>query len=76
MEIVAFTLVGIMLYLFCDWALRMMEKAHGEPLPHRNIIFLALIMTLSLSSFSIIRSFMGAGESPQNDNQEQQTSNG
>jgi hypothetical protein len=76
MDIVVFTLVGIILYLFCDWALRMMEKAHGEPLPQRNIVFLVLIMTLSLLSFSIIRSFMDTGESPQDDYQEQQATDG
>jgi hypothetical protein len=75
MDIVLFTLVGIFLYLFCDWALRMMERAHGEPLPYRNIVFLVLILTLSLSSFSIIRSFMDAGESPQDNNEEQQSTN-
>ncbi len=74
LEIIAFTLVGIILYLFCDWALRMMEKQHGEALPYRNVIFFVLIMTLSLASFSLIRGFMPAGaEGTPDNNQEQQT---
>ena len=72
MEIVVFTLVGIMLYLFCDWALRTMEKAHGAALPYRNIIFFVLIMTLSLSCFTVIRMFMDGGEGAQDNYQEQQ----
>jgi hypothetical protein len=71
-EIIAFTVVGIGLYFFSDWALNMLEKVHGQPLPQRNIIFFVLIMTLALSSFSIIRTLMGASQGPQYDNQEQQ----
>ena len=72
MEVIAFTLAGIMLYFFSDWALHMLEKLHGEPLPHRDIVFFVLILTLALSSFSLIRTLFQPGESPQHDYQEQQ----
>ena len=72
MEIIAFTVVGITLYFFSDWALNMLEKIHGEPLPHRNLVFLILIMALSLSTFGIIRALMHSSQGPQYDNQEQQ----
>ena len=73
MEIIAFTVVGIALYFFSDWALNMLEKVHGEPLPQRNLVFLVLIMALALSTFGIIRTLMGASQGPQYDNQEQQS---
>lgn len=76
MEIVAFTVVGIILYFFSDWVLNMLEKVHGEPLPQRNLVFFVLIMALALSSFSVIRTFMQSGQGPQDHNQEQQATDG
>jgi len=76
LEIIAFTVVGIALYFFSDWALLMLEKVHGEPLPHRNIIFFVLIMTLALSSFSLIRTLAGSAQGPQHNYQEQQATDG
>jgi hypothetical protein len=75
-EIIAFTVVGITLYFFSDWALNMLEKVHGEPLPQRNLVFLVLIMVLSLSTFGIIRTLMHSSQGPQHDNQEQQATDG
>lgn len=76
MEIILFTGVGIVLYLGCDRLLRLLEKMHGEPLPARNVIFLVLMLSLSLPTFSLMRTVLQPGEGPQNDNQEQQTPNG
>ena len=73
MEIVAFTVAGIILYFFSDWILNMLEKVHGEPLPQRNLVFFVLILVLSLSSFSVIRMLMQSSQGPQDYNQEQQT---
>ena len=73
MEIVAFTVAGIILYFFSDWVLNMLEKVHGEPLPQRNLVFFVLILVLSLSSFSVIRMLMQSSQGPQDYNQEQQT---
>jgi hypothetical protein len=75
-EIILFTGVGIVLYLVCDRLLSLLEKMHGEPLPARNVIFFGLILTLSLSTFGLMRILLHPGESPQNDNQEQQTPDG
>ena len=72
MEIIVFTAVGIVLYVVCDRLLLVMEKIHGERLPQRNVVFFVLILVLSLSTFSILRSVMGSGESTQHDNQEKQ----
>lgn len=76
MEIILFTGVGIVLYLLCDRLLLLLEKMHGEPLPGRNIIFFVLILSLSLSAFSLMRVFLDSGESSQNNNQEQQATDG
>lgn len=76
MEIVLFTGVGIVLYLLTNLLLSQLERMHGEPLPGRNIIFFVIIMALSLSSFSVLNRLTGSNESPQNNNQEQQPTDG
>ena len=76
MEIVLFTGVGIVLYLVTGQLLGALERMHGEPLPQRNIIFFVIIVALSLPTFSVMRSLTGAEQSPQNNDQEQQTTNG
>lgn len=76
MEIVIFTVVGIALYLVTGQVLALLEKLHGEPLPQRNIVFFVIIMALSLSAFSLLRTVFGDGESPQHNDQEQQTTDG
>lgn len=76
MEIVLFTIVGIALYLLCDRLLVLLETMHGERLPYRNAIFFVLILMLSLSSFSLMRTLMSPGEGAQDNNQEQQTTDG
>lgn len=73
MEIALFTAVGIVLYLLCDRLLILLEQVHGEPLPQRNLVFFVLILSLSLSTFGLMRTFMASGESAQNDYQEQQS---
>ena len=73
MEIILFTVVGIALYFFSDWALNTLEKMHGEPLPQRNVVFFVLIMILALSSFSLIRILLAPGEGAQDNYQEQQS---
>lgn len=76
MEIILFTVVGIVLYLVCDRLLLALEQMHGEPLPGRNIIFFVLIMTLSLSVFSVLRTFLAPEQGAQHDYQEQQATDG
>jgi hypothetical protein len=59
MEIVYFTLVGIALYLASDWVLERIEIAAGRRLEHRTLIFFALLLSLALVSFSLIRWYTG-----------------
>ena len=76
MEIILFTVVGIVLYLATGALLTLLERLHGDPLPQRNIVFFVIIMALSLPTFSVLRSLLGDGESPQHDYQEQQATDG
>jgi hypothetical protein len=59
MEVVYFTLIGIVLYLASDWILQRVEIAAGRRLEHRTLIFFALLLTLALVSFSLIRWYTG-----------------
>ena len=58
MEIILFTGIGIVLYLLCDRLLNLLEKMHGDVLPARNVIFFGLMLTLSLSTFSLMRNLL------------------
>jgi len=59
MEAVYFTVVAIVLYLLSDWILVRIEAAAGKVLEHRSLIFLAILMTLALTSFWLIRLYTG-----------------
>ena len=76
MEIILFTVVGIVLYVVTGQLLSLLEKLHGNPLPQRNIVFFVIVLSLSLASFSVLRSLLEDGQSPQHDYQEQQPADG
>jgi hypothetical protein len=57
MEIVYFTLAAIFLYFGADWILKRIEAAAGRRLEHRNIVFFAILLVMSLTSFALIRHF-------------------
>ena len=59
MSIVYFTLVAIILYLAADWMLERVEVAAGKRLEHRSLVFFAILLVLALSSFTLIRNYMG-----------------
>ena len=54
MNIVYFTLVAALLYLFSDWVLQRVEVAVGRRFEHRSLIFFAILLTLALVSFSLL----------------------
>lgn len=58
MEIVLFTVVGIVLYVAADAALSALEHLHGSPLPYRNIVYFAIILLLALATFGILRTLV------------------
>ncbi len=55
LEIVAYTIAGIILYFGSDWILVQIENAAGQKFENRNLIFFVIIMILTLSSFAAIR---------------------
>jgi hypothetical protein len=54
MQILLFTIVGIALYFAADWALRRIERARGAPLPHRDLVYFGIILSLALLSFTVL----------------------
>jgi len=62
MEIVLFTVVAAALYFISDTVLKAVEYRRGAALPHRSLIFFALILGLALISFEVINRLLpGAG---------------
>lgn len=55
MEIVYFTLAGVVLYLVSNELLLRIERTRGSHLPHRSLVFFAIILTLSMALFSGIQ---------------------
>lgn len=55
MEIILFTVAGIFLYVLADGALNFIESQHGEPIPHRNLIFFAIIFFMAIILFQIMQ---------------------
>ena len=58
MELIAFTLAGIVLYFFSDWLLDRIEQARGARFENRSIIFFVIILVLALVSFQFISRLM------------------
>lgn len=65
MGAVYFTIAGIVLYLFSDWVVRQIEQARGELLPHRSLIFFAIILTLAMGGFHLIEQMVPPEEQQQ-----------
>lgn len=57
MEIVWFTLVGAALYLAADRLLDAAERIAGRRFENRSLLFFALLLSLALASFTLIRRF-------------------
>ncbi len=59
MEILYFTLVAVILYFGSDWILDRIETAAGRRFEYRTLIFFAILATLAVTSFSLIRALNG-----------------
>jgi Ca2+/Na+ antiporter len=59
-NIVYFTLLAALLYLFSDWLLQRVEIAVGRRLEHRSLVFFVVLLALALTSFSLIGNLTGA----------------
>lgn len=59
MESLYFIAVAVLLYLGSDWILQRMEAAAGRRFEYRSFIFFAILLTLALVSFALIRRYAG-----------------
>ena len=59
MEIIYFTLTAVILYVAADWILNRMETAAGKRFEKRSLIFFAILMTMAVTSFTLIRTLTG-----------------
>lgn len=59
MDALYFTLVAIVLYLVSDRILDRIEIAMGKRFEYRSLIFFAILLTLAIATFYLIRSYTG-----------------
>ena len=59
MNIVYFTLAAAILYLLSDWILDRVEVTAGRRFQHRSIVFFGILLTLSMTSFTLINYLTG-----------------
>ena len=55
MELVAFTIVGLILYLLADWLLNRIEILMKRRLEYRTLVFFGILFGLALVVFPLIR---------------------
>jgi len=58
MEAVAYTIVAVALYFVADRILNWLEIRAGKRFQYRSLIFFAILATLALVVFSIIRTLL------------------
>ncbi len=59
MQSLYFVVVAVMLYFGADWILNRIEAAAGRRLEYRSFVFFAILLTLALVSFAVIRRYAG-----------------
>ncbi|NIN58826.1 MAG: hypothetical protein GTN86_02205 [Xanthomonadales bacterium] len=59
MEILVFTLNAIVVYLFSDWLVRLIEQRRGAALKQRQLVFFAIFLVVALATFRVLRSLFG-----------------
>lgn len=58
MELIAYTIAAVILYIVSDYILNTIEIRMGKRLPNRSLIFLVIISILAVSSFGILRTVL------------------
>jgi len=59
MELIAFLVTGIVLYLVADRLLDWLERRRGARFENRSLIFFAIILVLALVAFNLIPRMFG-----------------
>jgi len=57
LDLVAYTVAGLVLYFVSDWILNQIEIRRGKRFENRSMVFFAIIMVLALGSFELIKRF-------------------
>ena len=60
MEIVVFTLNGIVIYFVSDWLVRLIETKRGAVLKQRQIVVFVIFLGLALLSFQVLQAMLTA----------------
>ncbi len=55
MELLIFTLNGILVYFISDWLVRRIEQKRGGALKQRQVVFFLIFLALALTSFTYLR---------------------
>jgi len=55
LDLVAYTVAGLVLYFVSDWILNQIEIIRGERFESRSLIFFGIIMVLALGLFELIQ---------------------
>lgn len=58
MELIAFTAVGLILYLLADWLLNWIEIMAKRRLEYRTLVFFVILFGLALVVFPLIRIYV------------------
>jgi hypothetical protein len=59
MQMLYYTLAGVILYVAADWILDRIEIAAGRRLEYRSLVFFAILLAMAMTSFALIRRFGG-----------------
>ncbi len=65
MEMIYYTVAALVLYGVSDYILNSIEIRMGKRLPQRSFYFLIIITTLSLVSFSVVRTIFSQPQATQ-----------
>lgn len=57
MEILLFTMVGVILYVTSDAIVKGIEKKRGELLANRSMIFFGIILVMSVITFNLLETY-------------------
>lgn len=58
MQVIYYTVAGIVLYLLADWILRQLERRRGSVFENRTLIFFFILLALALVTFQAIQYFL------------------
>ncbi|HEX9812299.1 MAG TPA: hypothetical protein VGA88_09470 [Burkholderiales bacterium] len=64
MQIIYYTVAGIVLYLAADWILRQLERRRGSAFENRTLIFFFILLALAVATFQAIRYFLATPALP------------